>query len=356
MSSANVKAIEALEAMRSALLKFKSDAAGSLYAMQAESRRAIEWLEERQRHWQKALQRRIEILQQARADLADCQSDGGNCSRETAMVQRARRDVDEAEQQLRNVQLHLKRVCYAHEEFEREARHLTTMLGHELLQGTALLTRSFEILSTYASGGGSEIPAVPAVGMSETLVQENATVNATSESAYKGPETDPELKPLTSRLRGIEGLTPGRWNQTSMEERMEVLQDAHNQIALEYGFQPRQIQLLPSSSKPGLNGYCTPVREIRISSTLVVDNDPQKALKTLAHESRHAYQYHAAKQPPDSLPKERREVARLWGWNLDPVNYKRADRQGFQAYYYQPVEVDARKLANEVICCTFGGA
>ena len=157
MSSANIKAIQALEAMRSALLKFKADAADSLNAMLSESRRTKEWLQERQRHWQKEIRRRIESLQQAQADLTYCQCNDCDCSWEVRMVKRAQQDLDDAEQQLRAVQLHLKQVCNAHDEFEREARRLNNMLERELLQGTTLLTRSFETLSNYAGGGSSSV-------------------------------------------------------------------------------------------------------------------------------------------------------------------------------------------------------
>jgi len=171
MSSANVKDIQALEALRSALLKFKSDADGSLYAMQAECKRTIEWMQERQRYWQRERQRRIESLQQARAALAYCLGGDGDCSWEMSMVQRAQQALAEAEQRLQIVQLHLKQVNNAFGEFEREARRLTNIFGNELQQGIALLSRNFGTLSTYASGVASSAGStghsgvtVPALG------------------------------------------------------------------------------------------------------------------------------------------------------------------------------------------------
>lgn len=161
MGSANVKAMEALLEMRSTLLKFKSETTSSLYAMQAESRRTIEGLEERQRYWQRTLQHWIGMLQQAQAALASCASQDGDCSQEVAMVQLARRKVAEAEDRLRTVQLHLKRVRSTYEEFEREARHLTAILGQELMQGVAMLNRSHEMLLAYLKGGGIELQVAP---------------------------------------------------------------------------------------------------------------------------------------------------------------------------------------------------
>jgi hypothetical protein len=161
MGSANVKAVEALQAMRSMLLKFKSEALNSLYAMQAESRRTIEWLEERQRYWQRTLQHWIGVLQEAQAALAGCASQGGDCSQLVAMVQLARRKVEEAEERLRTVQLHLKRVLTMYQEFEREARRLNALLGQELMQGAALLERSHATLLAYLKGGGVELEVAP---------------------------------------------------------------------------------------------------------------------------------------------------------------------------------------------------
>lgn len=161
MGSANVKAIEALQAMRSTLLKFKSEATSSLYAMHAESRRTIEWLEERQRHWQRTLQHWIGVLQEAQAALASCASQGGDCSQEVAMVQLARRKVDEAEERLHTVQLHLKWVRTMYEAFEREERRLNALLGQELMQGAAMLEKSHAMLWAYLNGGGIGIQAAP---------------------------------------------------------------------------------------------------------------------------------------------------------------------------------------------------
>ncbi len=66
------------------------------------------------------------------------------------MVRRTQGDVDEAQYRLHMCSYIFSRFVISHAGIEREARCLTTMLGQELLQGTALLERSFATLSTYA--------------------------------------------------------------------------------------------------------------------------------------------------------------------------------------------------------------
>jgi hypothetical protein len=298
MSVVNVKDPEALAAMRSALLQFKSDAADSLYAMQAESRRTIEWLQERQRHWQKALQHRGEMLRQARADLADFQSDNGDCSREAAIVQRIQRAVDEAEQQLRNVQLHLKRVCHAHEEFEREARHLTNVLGKELLQGTALLERSVASLASYTgsesgnfsngvgSGSGSNIQEAssPESYLTQEESDQEESTPETSEEENSPATTEDEKHPTMPDP----GFTKGQVDWIPENAHMSPEAKAYNDGALG----ARVDSVTGTSEAPELsyqdtNGNVRPVRfdgqdgDVMIDRKLSVTTFPKSQAQAL---------------------------------------------------------------------------
>lgn len=186
----------------------------------------------------------------------------------------------------------------------------------------------------------------------EVTGREVKDVKDSREKTYKGPEQDAEMEPLARKLRAIEGLSPERWHTLRVEQRMQVMRDAHNQIATEYGFKPREIKLFPPTVSENLRGSCT-TDGININPRLVGGDNPQDALRTLAHESRHAYQYHVINQQIESLPKDRRELAKEWSENF--ANYRRPEISGFKAYFNQPVEADARKFANEVIYRTYGG-
>src|SRR5690348_6829373 len=120
-SSANVRAIDALEELRNALMRFKSHAQSVLDTVEAEIKRTAVWLQERLQYWQKELIRRQRMLEEAQAALNSCMAKSyrdpetgrvyvPDCSREQAYVAQAIRFVQEAEQELRVVREHIKRV------------------------------------------------------------------------------------------------------------------------------------------------------------------------------------------------------------------------------------------------------
>ena len=71
-SSANVRSIAVLEELKSALMRFKSDARGSLEIAEVEISRVRSWLQERLEYWQSELKRRRRQLEEAEAALAGC--------------------------------------------------------------------------------------------------------------------------------------------------------------------------------------------------------------------------------------------------------------------------------------------
>src|SRR5579863_7204626 len=113
-SSANVKAIEALEELRQSLMRFQSDAFNSMNAAASEIKRTLEWLQGRLRFWQHELGRRLQALQAATKALNACMSSGSydprtgrtsvpDCSHEKLAVIEAQHRVREAEQELSTV-------------------------------------------------------------------------------------------------------------------------------------------------------------------------------------------------------------------------------------------------------------
>ncbi len=160
MTSANVKAIDALGELQQALLRFKSDTLSTLDAMQGEIQRTLAWLQERLQYWQRELQLRREALQRAERALAACRaeasrsnSSGADCRELEAAVYACRRRVQEAEQELRMVQSYLKHFTEQNELYQRERHRLSTVLNADLLKGSELLARSKSILSSYARAG-----------------------------------------------------------------------------------------------------------------------------------------------------------------------------------------------------------
>lgn len=157
-SSAYVEDIASLEEMRSALLRFQSEADNAIRNAQREITATLDGLQERLHYWQHQLRMRQEALGQAREALATCLSLRGpngeraNCSGPEAAVRQAERRVQEAQEAIRTAQIQIKRVEEANARFQRQAHRLnTTLTSHELPRASALLSKCVSILQSYIS-------------------------------------------------------------------------------------------------------------------------------------------------------------------------------------------------------------
>ncbi len=151
--SANVRAIEALEALRAALTRFSGDAQQALVSAVREITLTRDWLEERQRFWQTELRRRQQELERAKRALAACQASSSfDCSPFQSAVKKAERLVQEAEEALRIVQQHRARFEEANAQYQREAQRFNAMLTSEVLpKASASLSRSASLLQSYVA-------------------------------------------------------------------------------------------------------------------------------------------------------------------------------------------------------------
>jgi hypothetical protein len=172
------------------------------------------------------------------------------------------------------------------------------------------------------------------------------------ERGYTGPKSDLELQPLIERLLQKRELVASEWwSKLKVEKRVEVLRKVHRDIARAYGFTPCQIEIY--SLRPKLYGvFNENMNRIILNSNLLVKDHPRQALSTLVHESRHAYQYHAIQQYTWMVPAHRRDGVKLWKANWK--DYQTAS-EGYENYYKQPIEVDARAFADEVISKMYEG-
>lgn len=159
MSAANVFNIQALSDLKAALARFKSDALEPIHAAQQEIQRTQEWLTERERHWQREVQRCEQVLRQAQAALVRCQASGfydrdgryhpPNCSAQEHAVAQARSQLEHGRQELQNVQHWTRAVDQADAEFQREAQRLSNMLDNDVAKASALLENKIAILQSY---------------------------------------------------------------------------------------------------------------------------------------------------------------------------------------------------------------
>lgn len=159
MSAANVRNIQALADLKAALARFKSDALEPLHAAQQEIQRTQEWLGERERHWQREVQRCEQEARQAQAALDRCQGSGyrdkegryhePDCSAQVRAAAQAQYQLRQTRAELENVQRWASAVRQAGAEFQREAKRLTNMLNNDVAKASALLERKIAILQGY---------------------------------------------------------------------------------------------------------------------------------------------------------------------------------------------------------------
>lgn len=137
-----------------------------------------------------------------------------------------------------------------------------------------------------------------------------------------------DARRIGSILKGSRDLLP---------RRLEALQNAENRIAAIHARDPANVganQLAPRQT-----GYYDPnSNTIMCSTECLADRD--KTLRTLAHEGRHAYQYHAVEHP------EIDPRSGIWRDNFE--NYVSPDKS-YTSYKGQPVESDAFDFENHAM-------
>ncbi|MFQ5342053.1 MAG: hypothetical protein ACE5F6_10960 [Anaerolineae bacterium] len=160
--SANVLAIHALEELKVALGRFGGEAQAALRTAEQEIRRTLEWLQERQAHWEREVRRRQEEVRQARAALERCRASARHdpktgrshvpdCSRYEHALAQARGCLREAEAELRNVREWSRQVQQTAADYQRQAQRLAAMLSNDLPKATALLGRKITTLQPYVA-------------------------------------------------------------------------------------------------------------------------------------------------------------------------------------------------------------
>jgi hypothetical protein len=163
-----------------------------------------------------------------------------------------------------------------------------------------------------------------------------------------------KLERLLTKLDEIDGLKPRWWSVLDLADRVEILQSAHNVIATIYGFDPSPVQAvkLPQNER---GNFSRATEIIQINIKLVAGSDEIEPLKTLMHESRHAYQWHLVKHVLRGFGwHSDREWTLAQEWSDNVADYKNPERYGIQEYLDQPIEVDARSFAETVIKLWFG--
>ena len=166
---------------------------------------------------------------------------------------------------------------------------------------------------------------------------------------------------IAEYLSGLEDLKYENWTKLSLEQRKQLLNQIERQIAAIEHRPPLPIEV--EKMKASTFGYQSNYyHKIALNSLYVGSNsqkDYREVIDTIIHEGRHAYQHYNVDK---KLIHESASVVATWRENFYDPKYQyynsgsciipvkgRLQDVGFRLYYYQPVEIDARNFAADVM-------
>lgn len=146
-------------------------------------------------------------------------------------------------------------------------------------------------------------------------------------------------------------LTGSQWTELSEERKLEVLQTIENHSAFEAGRLSCPVvgKFLYTGTDGVVLGTYDPKNQViyinssQFGSDTRYGKDSEAIVTACLHEGRHAYQHQVA---DGIVLHDNQAEADAWKENLSEGNYI-SFRENPRAYYNQPVEVDARRFAEE---------
>ena len=160
MSTVNVRSIDALEELQASLIRYADQSQTTLEAVQREVQRTLDWLDERVRHWQNAVQRGQDEVRRTRAAYERCMASGDrdhppSCGGEEQAIYDARRGLAQAEAEARMAAEARKAVLAEAEAYQREAARLRTFVQSDTPKAVTTLRAKVAVLRSYAGDVGS---------------------------------------------------------------------------------------------------------------------------------------------------------------------------------------------------------
>ncbi|MER2512916.1 MAG: WXG100 family type VII secretion target [Nitrosomonas ureae] len=281
-----------------------------------------------------------------------------------------------------------------YEQLSQVANRFSTQ-SQQVQQMTQKVQKSMETLKTGWEGRGSQAffnemqgKVLPGVNRLQQALQEAARVTQQISQTVKQAEEEAS-SPFHSRealnedggfantttvaqtsSTATQGISPEiveRWANLSNTEKMQILQNIANDIAVQHGMKELPVSVEQLNDPPGLNnlGYWDGSK-IRIDIDDL--NNPDAAINTLAHEARHAVQQHLGELATPGFWEEilqkiglsekptwpqngiSQEQAVIWdnnfeNYHLPPNQYDPGNPDSVKQmndYLNQPIEKDAR--------------
>ncbi|MDO4197074.1 MAG: hypothetical protein Q4D33_13120 [Prevotellaceae bacterium] len=171
----------------------------------------------------------------------------------------------------------------------------------------------------------------------------------------EAPSDLEQVKQISECMSEIEGTRYEEWQCMSPQERLEAMQKVEN-AAAEVAHRPA-CEVKGESLGEGYFGYFDPNSKSITLNTDYLDGSYEcykDTLDTIIHEGRHAYQHYNVDErqvhPSDgdctNWSKNLHE--NMWGMFPENIGYQSPQEVGFERYWMQPVEADARAFAEDV--------
>lgn len=246
-------------------------------------------------------------------------------------------------------------------------------MGYELNKGLESFEQLNELPKTIENveslpNDGLPIETVEPIGLSEVSdTSDLSTENINKLESCIGVEqyeclNDAQVtEEIAEYLSGIENLKYENWKNLNLEQRKELLNTIEYQIAKIEHRPPLPIKVEKMASN--VFGYQDSYNKLIALNSKFVMSDSKEAYKdvldTIIHEGRHAYQHYNVDQKcvHDSLSE-----VNTWRENFYDPQYRyysgntlvvigpnKVGNVGYRLYYYQPVEIDARNFAADVM-------
>jgi len=167
MTTANITSLDALAALKAALVQFSATAGDALVQLTLQARRPIEWIEhDRAQYWPRQVQRASDAVSEARLALQRCEltidgDSGRSCYDERKELEKAKRRLQLAEEKVQAVRRWRVLIRKEIEEFEVQAARLQQYLDSDFTRSLAALDRMAAALDQYVQQGGPAGGAAP---------------------------------------------------------------------------------------------------------------------------------------------------------------------------------------------------
>lgn len=172
----------------------------------------------------------------------------------------------------------------------------------------------------------------------------------------EAPNDFEQVQLISKKMTEIIGTRFEEWQNLTPKERLNAMQILENSVA-EIAHRP-SCEIKARSLGSGHFGYYNPKdNTITINTDYLNSNydSYRETLDTVIHEGRHAYQHYNVDQrqvhPSDGDCRNWSEnlYEDKWSFLSEYYGYQSIEEVGFQRYWMQPVEADARAFALDIL-------